>query len=45
MKPLSFSHRVNEGWSKADLMHYYALNEEQYNKVLECLQGIAKTRE
>jgi len=43
MKPLSFSQRLKAGWSKADLMRYYALNETQYNKVVECLQEIAKT--
>jgi hypothetical protein len=40
MKPLSFSGRLKAGWSKADLMRYYLMNELQYQKVLESLQGI-----
>jgi len=40
MKELSFSSRLKEGWSKADLMRYYALDELQYQKVLVSLQGI-----
>ncbi len=42
MKPTSFSEKLNAGWSKTDLMRYYALDEKQYNKVLACLEGIAK---
>jgi hypothetical protein len=41
MKPLSFSQRLNAGWSKADLMRYFALDEKQYEKVLVCLQSIS----
>jgi len=44
MKSLSFSQRLNAGWSKADLVKYYALNEGQSQKVIECLQGIAKIK-
>ncbi len=44
MKPTSFSEKLKAGWSKADLMRYYALNEAQYNKMLVCLQEIAKNR-
>ncbi len=39
---LSFSQRLKAGWTKADLMLFYALNEKQYDKVLACLQEIAK---
>lgn len=42
MNPLSFSQRLKAGWSKADLMRYYALDEKQYDKVLACLQVITK---
>ena len=42
MKPLSFSQRLKAGWSKADLMKYYAMDEKQYDRVLAFLQGIAK---
>ena len=40
MKPLSFSQRLKSGWSKADLMRYYALDESRYNKVIESLERI-----
>jgi hypothetical protein len=40
MKPLSFSQRLNAGWTKDDLMKYYAMNEGQYQKVIESLEGI-----
>ena len=42
MKPLSFSQKFKAGWSKAELMKYYAMDEKQFDKVLACLQGIAK---
>jgi hypothetical protein len=42
MKPLFFSQRLNAGWSKTDLMRYFALDEKQYEKVLACLNGISK---
>jgi hypothetical protein len=45
MKDLSFSQRLKAGWSKADLMRYYALDEKQYDKVLASLQGIANNRD
>jgi len=45
MKPLSFSQRLNAGWSKADLMHYFALDEKQYDKVITCLNGIARNNQ
>jgi|GEM_PF-1214032 len=32
MKPLSFSQRLKAGWSNADLVKYYTLNEVQYQK-------------
>lgn len=40
MKEPSFSQRLKAGWSKADLMQYYALDEKQYDKVLICLERI-----
>jgi len=36
----SFSGRLKAGWSKADLMRYYMLDESRYNKVIESLKGI-----
>jgi hypothetical protein len=44
MKPLSFSQRLNAGWTKAELMRYYALNEGQYQKVLNCLDRITQEK-
>ena len=44
MKPLSFSQKLNAGWSKDDLVKYYALNEGQYQKVLNCLDRITKEK-
>ncbi|VVB85645.1 Uncharacterised protein [uncultured archaeon] len=40
MKEPSFSQRLKAGWSKTDLMRYYALDEKQYDKVLACLERI-----
>ncbi len=40
MKSLSFSTKLKAGWSKADLMRYYALDEKRYKKVLACLERI-----
>jgi hypothetical protein len=40
MKSLSFSQKLKAGWSKADLMRYYAMDEGRYNKVIESLEGI-----
>lgn len=44
MKEPSFSQRLKAGWSKADLMKYYVLDEKQYDKVIACLKGIAENR-
>ncbi|MDO8726623.1 MAG: hypothetical protein Q7J35_11200 [Candidatus Methanoperedens sp.] len=38
----SFSQKLKAGWSKAELMKYYVMDEKQYNKVLVCLQEIVK---
>jgi len=40
----SFSQRLKAGWQKPELMAYYALNETQYQKVLERLQEIARKK-
>jgi len=41
MKPnTSFSQKLREGWTKEQLMAYYALTEAQYEKVMECLERI-----
>jgi hypothetical protein len=42
MKSLSFSQRFKAGWSKEQLMSYYAMDEKQYNKVIACLESIRK---
>ncbi len=36
----SFSQKLRAGWTKQELMAYYALTEEQYEKVIECLNSI-----
>ncbi len=40
MKNTSFIAKLKDGWSKADLMKYYAMDEKQYVKVLESLERI-----
>jgi hypothetical protein len=44
MLPTSFSEKLKAGMPKAELMAYYALNEAQYNKVLECLQNLPRKK-
>lgn len=40
-KEFSFRHRLEtEGWTKEQLMKYYAITEEQYNKTIACLEKI-----
>ncbi len=36
----SFSQKLRAGWTKEQLMAYYALTEEQFEKVLGCLKAI-----
>ncbi len=36
----SFSQKKKAGWTKEQLMGYYALTEPQYEKVLRCLKDI-----
>ncbi len=36
----SFSQKLRAGWTKEQLMAYYALTGEQYEKVLESLKAI-----
>ncbi len=40
----SFSQKLNGGWTKERLMAYYALTEEQYERVMECLKAIRNER-
>ncbi len=42
--PRSFADKLRAGWSKADLMKYYCLSEEQYNRVTESLKRIQQVR-
>ncbi len=39
---MSFSQKMKAGWTKEQLMAYYALTEVQYEKVMECLKGIRR---
>ncbi len=36
----SFSAKLKAGWSKADMMRYYCLTDNEYEKVHECVQRI-----
>jgi hypothetical protein len=36
----SFSRKLRDGWTKEQLMAYYALTEAQYEKVMGCLKAI-----
>lgn len=36
----SFSDKLKAGWSKEQLMKYYCLSEERYNKTIHCLEDI-----
>ncbi len=38
----SFSAKIKAGWSKADLMKHYAMTENEYQRVHECVQTIQK---
>ncbi len=40
----SFSQKKKAGWTKEQLMAYYALTEAQYERVIECLKGIGSVR-
>jgi hypothetical protein len=41
----SFSQKIKAGWTKARLMAYYALTEREYERIMEGLKGIAKTKQ
>ena len=38
----SFSRKLRAGWTKDELMKYYAMTEVQYDKVVESLEAISK---
>ena len=38
----SFSRKLRAGWTKEQLMAYYALTEAQYEKVIESLEAVRK---
>ncbi len=40
----SFSQKLRAGWTKEQLMAYYALTEAQYENVLGCLKAIGNKR-
>ncbi len=40
MRNLSFSDKLKAGWSKADLMQYYGLDEKQFGEVIASLERI-----
>ncbi len=41
----SFSQKLRAGWTKEQLMAYYALTEAQYEKVIECLKAIRNMKQ
>jgi hypothetical protein len=36
----SFSQKIKEGWTKEQLIAYYALTEREYERIMDCLKGI-----
>lgn len=40
MRQLSFSQRMRAGWSKEQLMKYYVISEQQYERVQVCLNRL-----
>ena len=42
---MSFSQKLQAGWSKERLMAYYALTEREYERIIECLKGIRQAQE
>ncbi len=38
----SFSQKMKAGWTKEQLMAYYALTEAQYERVMKCLKEIGQ---
>ena len=41
----SFSQKFDSGWTKEQLMKYYAMTEKQYEKVMACLSVIRNERQ
>lgn len=41
---MSFSQKLQAGWSKKRLMAYYALTEREYERIIECLKGIRQAQ-
>lgn len=39
-RPLSFSQRLKKGATKEELMEYYCLSSEQYDKAVACLDNL-----
>ncbi len=42
MKTPSFSQRLKSGWNKEQLMKLYAISEQQYQKLLTCLENLKR---
>ncbi len=40
MKEPSFSQRLKAGWSKGQLMQFYALTEQQYQKIIASVASV-----
>ena len=41
-RDISFGQRLDRGWTRMQLMDYYALSENEYERVLASLQNIRK---
>ncbi len=41
----SFADKLRAGWTKEQLMKYYRIDEEKYEKILTSLKNIEETRE
>ena len=38
----SFSRKLRAGWTKEQLMKYYAMSEAQYDRIIESLEAIRR---
>ncbi|HWQ96158.1 MAG TPA: hypothetical protein VN368_02175 [Candidatus Methylomirabilis sp.] len=39
----SFKEKLDSGWSMAQLMDFYAMNDREYDKIIACLQKIKQS--
>jgi hypothetical protein len=44
MKELSFGQRLDSGWPRAQLQDHYCMTDNEFDRVVSCLQSIRKTK-